>query len=728
MTSKNLFFKLIKQDVQKRIWCPILIFIGCFLAFEVRMLMMFDNLTERGNITLKEYVEQRFFGTEMRLIAVLVCCAALLCALSGFAYLHSRKQLDTYHSLPINRAQLFFSKYISGVMQFLLPFLFHIFVCMGIAAGKSAFSSVGFVNAIQVICVWTLVFLLAYGVFIMAVCLTGNMIVSIVGSVVLFIYSALVSLLYYAMFERFFLTFVMVGEEGIFGGVCGFSPLSLLIRLFVPNERVDARNGYFKYNADYIWVIVLAVIVYTIIAYVLHWKRASEAAGKAIAYRPAEPVIKTLLVIPGAFYSAAFFASIAADSKNDNTWYLFGLAFGYLIMALLLEIIFRFDIKSAFCHWKQLLFNAACVAIIFVIFRYDALGYDTYVPADTELTSCAVSIDNLMAVSPLKSMNQYSITYEDTTAYRMENVTIQGNPNVMELARKAVADGYNIKEMREDDPEKKYRSITYGYNLKNGKSVYRRYYINIADAENMKLLSDVFNDEGYKTGTNPMLNSGWEQEYKYLYCIGNMCSETLEVTPQFQSELLETYREEYLQLDFDTVLNTYPVGCIVPETVQEYEHVSKSHSFNNYAAFSIYNAQYNGSLIYPQFTKTIALLAENGFDIYETFTSDEIDHILITYIDKREVYEETHSYTTQKYIEIADLYDKEQKQQILDSILNPSLNWQVNTYTDFPDEDFEVNIYIDTKDKAIRKNYQFQKDMVPQFIYELEDYKEAIAQ
>lgn len=729
MTSKNLFFKLIKQDVQKRIWCPILIFIGCFLAFEVRMLMMFDNLTERGKITLKEYVEQRFFGTETRLIAVLVCCAALLCALSGFAYLHSRKQLDTYHSLPINRTQLFFSKYISGVMQFFLPFLFHIFVCMGIAAGKSAFSSVAFVNAMQVICVWTLVFLLAYGVFIMAVCLTGNLIVSIVGSVVLFLYSALVNLLYYAMLERFFHTFVIVREEGIFGGVCGFSPLSLFIRLFVPNESVDVQIGYFKYNADYIWVIVLAAIVYTLIAYVLHWKRPSEAAGKAIAYRPAEPVIKTLLVIPGAFYSADFFAQVASSSKNDNAWYLFGVVFGYLVIALLIEIIFRFDIKSAFCHWKQLLFNAACVAIIFVIFRYDALGYDTYVPADTELTSCAVSIDNLMAVSPLESMDLYSIIYTDTTAYRMENVTIQGNPNVMELARKAVADGYRIEEMREGNPEWEYHPITFGYNLKNGKSVYRRYYINIADAEIMKLLSDVYNDEGYKTGTNPMLNSGWEEEYKYLYCVGNMCSETLDVTPKFQSELIETYREEYLQLDFDTVLNTYPVGCIVPETVQEYEYVSKSPSFSNYEAFGIYNAQYNGCLIYPQFTKTIALLAENGFDIYETFSSDEIDHILITYIDRREVYVDTHnSYTTQKYIEIADIFDDEQKQQILDSVLNTSLNWQVSEYTDFLDEHFEVNIYIDTKDKAIIKKYQFQKDMVPQFIYELEEYKKAIAQ
>ena len=30
MTSRILFFKLIRQDVKKRIWCPIVIFLGYF--------------------------------------------------------------------------------------------------------------------------------------------------------------------------------------------------------------------------------------------------------------------------------------------------------------------------------------------------------------------------------------------------------------------------------------------------------------------------------------------------------------------------------------------------------------------------------------------------------------------------------------------------------------------------------------------------------------------------
>ena len=730
MTSKNLFFKLVKQDFQKRIWCPIVIFIVYFLALEVRMLMMFGDLEgrlENLGTTLAEYMELRFFGTNIRWMAILVCFAAVLCAISGFSYLHAKAQLDTYHSLPVNRTQFFFAKYISGVMQFFFPFVLHIVVCLGIAAGKSAFSAGVFVSAIETLGVSVLVFLLVYAVFIMAVCLTGNLIVSIFGGIVLFSYSTMVSMLAYYMFDRFFDTYLVIGDgSDIFFGHFGFSPLSMLYNLFVPYSTTYADDRYFRYRADYLWVIVVAVLVYTLIAFVLYWKRASEAAGKAIAFRWAEPIIKTLIVIPAAFYSGSFFSEIAAR-KYNQAWYLFGVVFGFIIIALLLEIIFRFDIKSAFCHKKQLLFNAACVSIIFVIFRYDVLGYDTYVPADTELTSCAVSIDNLMAIAPLKRMNQYSIIYTDSTEYRMEHVMIQGNPSVMELARKAAADGYRPESDWNEtisNPEKEYRPITYGYNLKNGKSVYRQYYINIADAETKKLLADIFNDEGYKTGTNPMLNSGWEQEYKYLYCAGNMNSATLDVTPQFQSKLLETYREEYLQLDFDTVLNTYPVGAMVPETGEQYENISKNGRFSDNVVF---NLGYNGCLIYPQFTKTIALLAENGFDIYETYSSDEIDHILITYLNEQVVYEDTNTYTTCEYIEIADIFDKEQKQQILDNILNTSMEWQLDSYTDFHDKHFEVNVYVTTKEKTIARKYHFQKDMVPQFIYELDKYQQVVA-
>lgn len=731
MTSKTLFFKLIIQDVRKRIWCPIVIFLGYFLALEINMLRMMGRIEEGTGYNCKdisEYVEKCLFGTDTKGFAFLACIVAFLCALSGFSYLHSRVQLDLYHSLPVNRTQTFVAKYVSGALQFFLPFVIHVAICMGIAAGKAAFSGAAFSNAIKMTGVVTLVFLLSYGVFLMVVCLTGNIIISVLGSIVLFFYSAVVSLMANDLFQTFFQTFIVIGNDNLGYNVNDywrFSPLSMLVELFEPRYTGAFQDDvFFRYNADCLWKIAAVALVYTLIAFVLYRKRASEAAGKAIAFRWAEPVIKTLLVIPAALLSGLFFREIASE-KGADSWYLFGVLFGYVLAAVLLEIVFRLDIKGAFCHKKQFVFNAACLAVIVVVLRFDVLGYNTYVPADSELVSCAVSLENLMDVSPARSAGTVRAswyTYVRTTDYRMGSVKIQGNPSVMDLARKAASEQLSYEKLSYGDDreaQKDYRMVTYGYNLKNGKHIYRTYVIDMADAQTKKLVADIFNDSSYKTGTNPMLNDGWKKEYKKLNCVGTFSSAQLDMTLEFRTKLLETYQEEYLKLDFDTVLTTYPVGCISPLTQEEYQ------ADLNWGHGVRYD-RYDGSLIYPQFTKTIALLAEHGFDVYETVDMDDIDYINVLYRKEYTEFNGEQPYVSYDYIEAGSVYDAAQQTQVLEQALNTDYRWQIETYTDLVEDTFEFSIHTKTDNQLLQRKFHFKKGMVPEFIYEMEGYRKAI--
>jgi hypothetical protein len=392
-----------------------------------------------------------------------------------------------------------------------------------------------------------------------------------------------------------------------------------------------------------------------------------------------------------------------------------------VVIALLLEIIFRLDIKSAFGHKKQLVFNAACLAVVVIVFRYDVLGYNTYVPADSELVSCAVSIENLMAVSPAKNVGvgRYTwYTYISAMDYRMESVKLQGNPSVMDLARKAASEQLTYQA---EDTQQDYRSVTLGYNLKNGKQIYRIYTIDMADTQTQKLLADVFNDSSYKTGTSPMLNDGWKKEFKKLYCSGSFTNAVLDMTPEFQTKLLETYQEEYLQLDFDTVLDTYPVGSISPLTAEEYEADMKWGRGRP-------DDRYDGSLIYPQFTKTIALLKENGFDVYEKIDMDEIAYIRVQYRKETPVYNGADSYRTTEFVDVGNVYNREQIEQMFECLVNPSYRWQVDAYTDLVEKEFDVTVYTKTNDSSIYCNLIFKKGMIPDFMYELEGYQETVTQ
>jgi ABC-2 type transport system permease protein len=178
-----------------------------------------------------------------------------------------------------------------------------------------------------------------------------------------------------------------------YNGTWNFSPISMIEGLFT-SDAVYYYGGYYyntAYDYSYLPWIVLGIVLYSVIAVILYLKRPSESAGKAIAFKWAEPIVKTLCVIPMAFIGGIFFNSLISDNQSKG-WYVFGIVFVYVVVALVMEAIFRMDVKGALKHKGQLVFNAVCVALIFIIFRYDVFGYNAYVPNDSELQSCAISL------------------------------------------------------------------------------------------------------------------------------------------------------------------------------------------------------------------------------------------------------------------------------------------------------------------------------------------------
>ena len=96
-----------------------------------------------------------------------------------------------------------------------------------IAASRSLLNTQSIVNSICFVGTELFIFFMVYSAVIAAVCLTGNVIISILGAGALFSYSTLIALLKGALFEYFFHTYISFGyEEGL-----TVSPLGLIIRL-----------------------------------------------------------------------------------------------------------------------------------------------------------------------------------------------------------------------------------------------------------------------------------------------------------------------------------------------------------------------------------------------------------------------------------------------------------------------------------------------------------------
>ena len=94
MTSRNLFFKLMKEDLKRRLWVVTLIGLGCFFMYPVAAAFMAGSIEEyapyfeRGMQVYKRNLES-LLSFESGLTAFGMTVAALICGLSSFSYLIS---------------------------------------------------------------------------------------------------------------------------------------------------------------------------------------------------------------------------------------------------------------------------------------------------------------------------------------------------------------------------------------------------------------------------------------------------------------------------------------------------------------------------------------------------------------------------------------------------------------------------------------------------------------
>ena len=163
MTSRNLFFNLLKEDFRRRLWVFILAAVVFFGAFGVVFTMMLEHWVENySGVTYDSFsygmtydvsedapgmtLAERCAGNIAEFIAlnpwliIVACVGAIICGVSGFAFLHSKKQVDFYHSLPIRRELLFAVRFVNGVLFFVIPYiisLLYVYLICGVFGAMS---------------------------------------------------------------------------------------------------------------------------------------------------------------------------------------------------------------------------------------------------------------------------------------------------------------------------------------------------------------------------------------------------------------------------------------------------------------------------------------------------------------------------------------------------------------------------------------------------------------
>lgn len=691
MTLRNLFFKLQIEDFKRRTWSIALSMLFFFLLGPVLLALLLEGM--QNSMTAERVIREikSILGPGFFTHYALTITAALVCAYSGFFFLHSRKKVDFYHSVPAKRELLFGVNYVNGILIYFIPYLINLLLSFLVLLARGYLNSETFLAGLQGISVDLVYFLLIYTLAIIAVMLTGNGVVSILGTGVFLAYGPFLSGVRIMYFTDFFQTYV--GSISDDSKILQF--LSPLGKYFYRSEEI--QKGNYSGILSSVLITLAVTVLLTAFALFLYKKRPSEAAGKAMAFELAKPIIKFLMIVPVTLAGGLVFRE-AANVHSDG-WLIFGLILIFVIFGAIVEIIYQFDLKKAFAHKAGLAVSGAVVLLFVCIFRFDLLSYDSYIPDKDKVATMSISIPGIDGDKRNTQINDAETGYDyyNSFQYEIKNMRIKNFDDAYEMAK------LGVRNLKEDNKEiGQYYFCQIAYQFKNGKTVLRSYYVD--KEEGTKLLSKIYTNSDFKEGAYPIYQ--WKSSYiTGIHAYNYRSDKDFTLTAGEISEFLEIYKKELKALTIEEIQNSLPVGRINFELIY-------NRGFDYY--------------IFPSFTKTIEFLEAHGFQASGGIKADEVKKIIIKNYARNYTYADGMEYAV-SYDKMQDNgYVYEGKAEIEEILKKALPSDYCNSYNALimPNYELEVNVVLGTDNygNEMTLNYYFPGNDIPGFVMEDTDY------
>ncbi|MDE5597525.1 MAG: hypothetical protein K2J04_06795, partial [Lachnospiraceae bacterium] len=128
MTSKNSFLVSIRENQKRRIWAWAVSILIQIATYPGIMIIYLSRINARFNegYTADAYKEvlraaaADAVGFKPHAVIPILILGVIL-AMQGFSYLHDRKKVDMYHSVPVSMKKRFLVVYSNGIFIYLLP-------------------------------------------------------------------------------------------------------------------------------------------------------------------------------------------------------------------------------------------------------------------------------------------------------------------------------------------------------------------------------------------------------------------------------------------------------------------------------------------------------------------------------------------------------------------------------------------------------------------------------
>ena len=553
MMSRNSCSKgLVRDCMRRNPWAIVLSAVGFFMAQLLPVLMtaqhsLSEHKQDLVNMNAADaaaswegYVESvgQMLGGQNPFAKAAVIILAITCGVSMFAYLHNRRKVDFYHSLPISRSRLFAVNYATGALCALVPYLvLHVLSIVGACA--MGFGEAVNASLIGVIISNVIFFFLLYAMAAVTTIVCGNTIIALLLGLWVYFGPTLATALWQGLKGMFFQTYTPNDSMMSLLFCNKFAPLIEYFAVNGAKMSGTAAETASNYASSAIGTIInpglqtassaiglligyaIAAIVITALALFLFRIRKSERAGTALAFNPIKLPVKIIICVVMGVAFAEILQMLAYESK---LWFWVGLVLGTVIFHCVVEIIYAFDFRAIVRKPLQLIVILAVLCAGLLTMQFDVFGYDKWLPDEGSIEAAA------------------------PTDYTLDNQVLLSEPENIAAARQLAALGVeNLNQANENTPTN-YTCIA--FKMKNGKVKTRAYSLPSTD-EVLTLEKQIFQSAEYKQKnwslfTLSDVNEGYHRNIDfYTNGDGYNCVGTLS-DPQKVQEIIDTLKEEAL--------------------------------------------------------------------------------------------------------------------------------------------------------------------------------------
>ncbi|MGL5260410.1 MAG: hypothetical protein ACRC7V_09910 [Lachnospiraceae bacterium] len=565
MISKNLCYLKKNELLKQASWVMgsvfvLTLFYPLFLSIELNNIRMQYALEAMQQVELEQRALNMMQGyNTLQLFLVALC--AILVAIQSFAYIHNKVQVDFFHCQPVSTKKRFFTRYKNGILCFTVPFFMNTLLGIIVVAANNAFTA-SYLRAFTINMVLTILFFLAiYHITLFAIMLTGNTLISLLGTCVFLGYEWLVRSMILWMSMEFFHTYFESHEEYTL-----FSPIVTLTSYYVNETSIEKT------------CIKLALysILFLVFSYGLYTKRSAFACGKALAFSATKRIIKLCIMIPVSLCGSLFLYSTAGKSIVFG---IVGAILTILILHVMFQCIFEFDFRSSLLQKKDILIVGGAVGIIYLIFVFDLVGYDSYLPKLEKLDQVSYYVDNRYIYN---NYIEKDGTEKQPSKKMLESLHVTDYDLLNEVLEEYVI---RDKVDRSLENSKKYISIFVCFQ-KNDKKTYRMYTMDQDNA--IAVIDKLTQTKEYIELQYQVLDKEFIETYKISNVEYYNGYNTIQIAEENFNKIREAYEKDVRLHPYSDMLESNIIGTInfygvSLKGISNYKNVWQCEVYENYA-------------------------------------------------------------------------------------------------------------------------------------------------